>query len=164
MIKIIFIFTLITLSRVFDDEKGGQEYNDTNLSNADLEFGQYEKLEKSAVGKPVRIRVFYKNKSTPPTKSQLVNLLDKEGRTLPYGRQIWLVGFGSHLSTMQEGNKYLVDGILVEDKGFYSALVVYARNIIKISEQAGADQPATAVESKPRGEERNQSESEERSQ
>jgi len=104
------------------------------LLNADLLQDAYSN---SAVGKSVKIRVFYESKSILPTTSPLVYLLDEGDKLMSrnkLGRQIWLTSLNNDFSSMKEGNKYIVEGILVEDEGFYGALVIYARSINKIRE------------------------------
>lgn len=139
MKKIIIAFTLFNTSCALHAEEHNPTPVKSTMTNTDLGDWEYAKKftnqKKSAVGKPVEIRVLYKSKSKPPSDNFLVYLLDENDQVIKTSRFIWLVGFNNNLTTMQEGERYTVTGILVEDQGYYGALVVYAKNIKKIADK-----------------------------
>ena len=74
-----------------------------------------------------------------------------------------LVGFEPHFSSgLKDGEEYLLEGMIVEDRNDFGAFWVYASRLTR-AEKAATGQPATRSESKSEGSDKPQPESEGRS-
>ena len=131
----------VTLIAILTFSLGCAEKKPKPLTNNEVVLA----LEKSTpenplVGRNVDIRVFFEKKSTLPTTQPLVELLPyvngayQRGNKHSPGCQIWLVGFNHQFVKMKEGEEYQVQGAVVDNQGFYGAIVVYVRSIREINE------------------------------
>lgn len=75
-----------------------------------------------------------------------------------------LVGFEPQFSSsLKDGEEYLLEGMIVEDRNDFGAFWIYASRLTKAG-QAGTGQPATHSQSKSEGSDKPQREAEGRSQ
>lgn len=123
------------------------------------ELGNGEDMSKKIKGTEVKVMVTVHIRQDKTVWCEVLNP-DEDGG---WGCRAHLTGFEPHFSSgLEEGEDYLLEGMIVEDSIDFGAFWIYSSRLTR-AEQAGAGQPATRSELNSKGGDKPQPESEEHS-